>query len=93
MGQHSNAIGSALIRYWDSTVVTMGHNNHNIGDLQQHFPNKQKGGHNQGLHTPFLMPKSDLGGILTHDLQNRNLTLYTAKLRGHVDSEKIVKKR
>jgi hypothetical protein len=24
----------------------------------------------------------DPGGILTHDLQNRNLTLYTAELRG-----------
>ena len=29
------------------------------------------------------MKFSDLGGILTHDLQNRNLTLYTAKLRDH----------
>lgn len=26
---------------------------------------------------------SDPGGILTHDLQNRNLTFYTAELRGH----------
>ena len=25
----------------------------------------------------------DLGGIQTHDLQNRNLTLYSAKLRDH----------
>ena len=25
--------------------------------------------------------KSDPGGIQTHDLQNRNLTLYSAKLR------------
>lgn len=29
----------------------------------------------------FLL--SDPGGILTLDLQNRNLTLYTAKLRSH----------
>ena len=26
---------------------------------------------------------SDPDGIQTHDLQNRNLTLYSAKLRGH----------
>ena len=26
---------------------------------------------------------SDSGGIQTHDLQNRNLTLYSAKLRSH----------
>ena len=26
---------------------------------------------------------SDFGGIQTHDLQNRNLTLYSAKLRSH----------
>ena len=30
----------------------------------------------------YCIPKgSDLGGIQTHDLQNRNLTLYSAKLR------------
>ena len=28
---------------------------------------------------------SDSGGIQTHDLQNRNLTLYSAKLRNHCD--------
>ena len=27
----------------------------------------------------------DSGGIQTHDLQNRNLTLYSAKLRNHCD--------
>ena len=26
----------------------------------------------------------DSGGIQTHDLQNRNLTLYSAKLRNHI---------
>ena len=31
-----------------------------------------------GLAPPIL---SDPGGIQTHDLQNRNLTLYSAKLR------------
>ena len=28
----------------------------------------------------------DPDGIQTHDLQNRNLTLYSAKLRGPVDA-------
>ena len=28
-------------------------------------------------------PPGDSGGIQTHDLQNRNLTLYSAKLRNH----------
>ena len=37
--------------------------------------------------------QSDLGGILTHDLQNRNLTLYTAKLRGRVANGKDGKRR
>ena len=30
-------------------------------------------------------PPGDSGGIQTHDLQNRNLTLYSAKLRNHCD--------
>ena len=30
-----------------------------------------------------LVNNSDPDGIQTHDLQNRNLTLYSAKLRGH----------
>ena len=33
------------------------------------------------MFSGLFFDKSDLGGILTHDLQNRNLTLYTAKLR------------
>ena len=32
-----------------------------------------------------LHPHGDSGGIQTHDLQNRNLTLYSAKLRNHCD--------
>ena len=32
-----------------------------------------------------LHPPGDSGGIQTHDLQNRNLTLYSAKLRNHYD--------
>ncbi len=32
-----------------------------------------------------LHPPGDSGGIQTHDLQNRNLTLYSAKLRNHCD--------
>ena len=32
-----------------------------------------------------LHPLGDSGGIQTHDLQNRNLTLYSAKLRNHCD--------
>lgn len=28
------------------------------------------------------LPRSDLGGIQTHDLRNRNPTFYSAKLRG-----------
>ena len=31
----------------------------------------------------LLIPR-DLDGIQTHDLQNRNLTLYSAKLQGQV---------
>ena len=31
----------------------------------------------------FFFVISDLGGIQTRDLQNRNLTLYSAKLRSH----------
>ena len=34
----------------------------------------------RGLSLLFLKP-GDPGGIQTHDLQNRNLTLYSAKLR------------
>lgn len=33
----------------------------------------------QDTHVSFC----DLGGALTLDLQNRNLTLYTTELRGH----------
>ena len=33
----------------------------------------------------------DPGGILTHDLQNRNLTFYTAELRSLKSSAKIIK--
>ena len=32
----------------------------------------------------------DPDGILTHDLQNRNLTLYTAELRSHFRVAKVV---
>ncbi len=32
---------------------------------------------------------SDPGGILTHDLQNRNLTFYTAELRGQIRSANL----
>ena len=32
---------------------------------------------------PDISYYSDPDGIQTHDLQNRNLTLYSAKLRGH----------
>ena len=32
--------------------------------------------------SPFVDETCDLGGIQTRDLQNRNLTLYSAKLRG-----------
>ncbi len=31
---------------------------------------------------------SDSGGIQTHDLQNRNLTLYSAKLRNHFGAQR-----
>ena len=31
----------------------------------------------------FFSLSCDPGGIQTHDLQNRNLTLYSAKLRNH----------
>ncbi len=31
-----------------------------------------------------LFVKSDPGGILTPDFQNRNLTFYTAELRGRI---------
>ena len=30
----------------------------------------------------------DPEGILTHDLQNRNLTLYTAELRSHFELQR-----
>ena len=33
----------------------------------------------------------DPDGILTHDLQNRNLTLYTAELRSHFGVAKVRK--
>ena len=33
----------------------------------------------------------DPDGILTHDLQNRNLTLYTAELRSHFGAAKVRK--
>lgn len=33
----------------------------------------------------------DPDGILTHDLQNRNLTLYTAELRSHFGVAKVTK--
>ena len=33
----------------------------------------------------------DPEGILTHDLQNRNLTLYTAELRSHFGAAKVRK--
>ena len=36
---------------------------------------------------------SDSGGILTLDLQNRNLTLYTAKLRSLKNDAKLRKKQ
>ena len=32
----------------------------------------------------------DPGGILTHDLQNRNLTFYTAELRGLMPLKKAM---
>ena len=35
------------------------------------------------LQEALLIPR-DLDGIQTHDLQNRNLTLYSAKLQGQV---------
>lgn len=35
------------------------------------------------LPSIILIKKSDPGGILTRDLQNRNLTFYTAELRSH----------
>ena len=37
-------------------------------------------------HFPFWKRSipCDLDGIQTHDLQNRNLTLYSAKLQGHI---------
>ena len=34
------------------------------------------------LYSVFCTLSCDLGGILTHDLRNRNPMLYTAKLRG-----------
>ena len=37
----------------------------------------------------YVNPTSDLAGIQTLDLQNRNLTLYSAKLRGHFSSAKV----
>ena len=41
------------------------------------------------LHSLFLLFMCDSGGILTLDLQNRNLTLYTAKLRSQCLSTKV----
>ena len=42
-------------------------------------------------HTPhilFIMDSNcDPGGIQTHDLQNRNLMLYSAKLQGRLNCE------
>ncbi len=38
-------------------------------------------------HPPLL---SDPGGIQTHDLQNRNLTFYSAELRGLISPAKVV---
>ena len=35
---------------------------------------------------------SDPGGIQTHDLQNRNLTLYSAKLQDHFFIAKLQNK-
>ena len=35
------------------------------------------------LQKALLIPR-DLDGIQTHDLQNRNLTLYSAKLQGPI---------
>ena len=34
----------------------------------------------------------DLGGIQTHDLQNRNLIFYSAELRGRYNGRKVTKK-
>ena len=34
-----------------------------------------------------ICKESDPGGILTHDLQNRNLTFYTAELQGHFSAK------
>ena len=34
------------------------------------------------FHFSFFCTTSDPGGIQTHDLQNRNLMLYSAKLQG-----------
>ena len=42
---------------------------------------KKKDIHGQPI-SPFVDETCDLGGIQTRDLQNRNLTLYSAKLRG-----------
>ena len=36
-------------------------------------------------------PESDPGGIQTHDLQNRNLTFYSAELRGLTSAAKVNK--
>ena len=37
----------------------------------------------------YVNQTSDLAGIQTLDLQNRNLTLYSAKLRGHNVGAKV----
>ena len=36
------------------------------------------------IKNPLLGGDGALGGIQTHDLQNRNLTFYSAELRGHL---------
>ena len=36
------------------------------------------------IYSSLVVPICDPGGIQTHDLQNRNLTLYSAKLQGLV---------
>ena len=42
--------------------------------------------------SPFILFASDPGGIQTHDLQNRNLTLYSAKLQDHFFIAKLQNK-
>ena len=41
------------------------------------------------VYSGFIVFNSDPDGILTHDLQNRNLTFYTAELRSLFASAKV----